>query len=179
VPALNGPAGYGAVTKTLHWLTVLALVVQFAVGYGLDTVSEWVSGTDDSDADEAGVFVHGWIGVGILALATVRLIWRRATPLPPWSDRLTATDRRLESLLEKVLYVLLFAIPLSGLALLFLSGEERDVAEDVEWQPPYEVVDSGVLLAAHVAGHLLLYLTVAVHVGLALRRRTVGRMLGS
>ena len=179
MPALNGPAGYGAVTKTLHWLTVLALITQFAVCYGLETVSEWVSGTDDSDADEAGVFVHGWIGGGILVLASVRLIWRWTTPLPPWSERLTASNRRLESLLEKVLYVLLFAIPLSGLGLLFLSGEERDVAEDVEWQPPYELVDSGLLLAAHITGHLLFYVTVAIHIGIAVRRRTLTRMLTS
>ena len=177
MPALNGPTGYGVVTKTLHWLTVLALIVQFTVGYGMETVSEWVSGTDDSDADEAGVFVHGAIGGGILVLASVRLIWRLATPLPPWSERLTTTDRRIESLLEKVLYVLLFAIPLSGLALLYLSGEERDVAEDVEWQPPYELLDGDLLLAAHVAGHLCFYAVLLLHVGLAVRRRTLTRIL--
>ncbi|MDX3645931.1 hypothetical protein, partial [Streptomyces sp. MB09-02B] len=32
----NGPHGYGTVTKTLHWVVFVALVVQFAVGYLLD-----------------------------------------------------------------------------------------------------------------------------------------------
>jgi cytochrome b561 len=32
----NGGHGYGVVTKALHWLTVLALLGQFAVGYAMD-----------------------------------------------------------------------------------------------------------------------------------------------
>ena len=30
------PTGYGTVAKGLHWLTVLALVCQFTIGYLLD-----------------------------------------------------------------------------------------------------------------------------------------------
>lgn len=176
MPLRNGPAGYGLVTKTLHWLTVAALVAQFAIGYGIDMVSAWVTGTDDSDSDEAAVFVHGWLGGAILVLVLLRLTWRFGTPLPPWSERLTERDRRLEALTEWALYLALFVIPISGFALLFLSGEERDVAEDREWQPPYDVVGDDTALAAHIGGHVLFFVALAVHVGLALHRRTLGRM---
>lgn len=173
----NGPAGYGLVAKTLHWLTVVAVTVQFAIGYRIDELSAWVAGTDDSDADEAAVFVHAALGVIILALAVIRLSWRRATGLPPWAEQLSERDRRLASLIERVLYFSLFWIPLSGLTLLFLSGEERDIAENNEWQPPYDLVGDDVVLIAHVAGHVVFYAAVVLHVGLALRRRTVTRML--
>lgn len=173
----NSPTGYGAVTKTLHWLTVVAVAAQFTIGYGLDAFSAWVAGTDDSDADEAGVFVHAGLGVAILLLAVIRLAWRSATPLPPWAEQYTERDRRVASLTERVLYLTLFWIPLSGVGLLFLSGEERDIAENDEWQPPYDIVSDDVALTAHVAGHVLFFATVIVHVGLALRRRTVTRML--
>ena len=33
VTARNGEHGYGWVTKSLHWLTVAALIAQFVVGY--------------------------------------------------------------------------------------------------------------------------------------------------
>ena len=36
VTARNGEHGYGWVTKTLHWLTVAALIAQFVVGYLMD-----------------------------------------------------------------------------------------------------------------------------------------------
>ena len=32
----NGAHGYGVVTKALHWLTVLAILGQFVVGYRMD-----------------------------------------------------------------------------------------------------------------------------------------------
>ena len=67
----------------LHWLTVLVLAVQFLAGYGMDAVSQWISGTDDSDADESAVFAHAWLGVAILVLAITRLMWRRTGRLPP------------------------------------------------------------------------------------------------
>lgn len=173
----NGPAGYGAVTKTLHWVTVVAVATQFVIGYRIDEFSAWVAGTDDSDADEAAVFVHAALGVVILALAVVRLGWRLATPLPPWAEQLSDGDRRVASATEKMLYLTLFWIPLSGIALLYLSGEERDVAENGEWRPPYDLIGDDFALSAHVAGHVLFFAAVLVHVGLALRRRTVSRML--
>ncbi|CUR54963.1 membrane hypothetical protein [metagenome] len=60
----NGDHGYGAVSKTLHWLTVLAFVGQFWVGYTLvnddeaarvdcDPAGEARSGGDTTDAEEA------------------------------------------------------------------------------------------------------------------------------
>ena len=172
---LNDERGYGIVTRTLHWLTVLALVGQVLLGYTLEEASEWVAG--ERDADEALVFVHAWWGVAIMVLATLRLAWRRATPLPPWSDRLSARDRVWQHRLEMALYALLYLVPGTGLALLLVSGAERETLDDPEWTPPLELVDDDLLVVLHVASHIALYLTVAVHVVLATRRRTVGRML--
>ncbi len=59
----NGDHGYGVVSKTLHWLTVLTIGAQFAVGYTMDAdgdaggaecdpPGEDRSGGDTSDAEE-------------------------------------------------------------------------------------------------------------------------------
>lgn len=59
----NGDHGYGAITKTLHWLTVLTIGGQFAVGYTMETdrdfreaecdpAGEDRSGGDTADAEE-------------------------------------------------------------------------------------------------------------------------------
>ncbi len=47
----NGPHGYGAVTKLLHWLTVLALAAQFAVGWAMDLDDEADRQDDLLDAE--------------------------------------------------------------------------------------------------------------------------------
>lgn len=46
----NGAHGYGAVTKTLHWLTVLTIAGQFAVGWTMETDRD----LREADCDPAG-----------------------------------------------------------------------------------------------------------------------------
>ncbi len=48
----NGPHGYGVVTKVLHWLTVLAIVAQFAVGRAMDLDGRTDRQEDLLDAEE-------------------------------------------------------------------------------------------------------------------------------
>lgn len=178
---------YGTVTKLLHWLTVVLLVAQFVLGYGMESFAEALYEEDSSGRGSGGdrvragddqlVFAHAWLGGAILALTVVRLVWRWTTRLPEWSDRLTQADRWLEAWSEKLLYVTLFVIPISGIALLYFSGEEREVANRSEWLPPFDVVPHGAMLVLHIVGHLIFYAFLTLHIFIALRRRTVTRML--
>lgn len=175
MPLRNGPHGYGVVTTTLHWATVLALVAQVAVGYAMDgddsgrgrgrgRSGESGRGRGRGGDDDRPLFdgsfdqldLHVVLGLAIIVLALLRIAWRRATPLPPWSDRLTARERRLVSATERVLLALLLVVPATGIAL---------------------VVGDDDLLPLHMAGHVALYLALAVHLGVVVRRRLVGRML--
>ncbi len=183
---LNGPHGYGGVTRFLHWLTVGLLLIQLVLGYTMEAVAEALfeedsSGGSGGDRVRAGddqlVFLHAGIGALILVLASVRLLWRLSTPLPPWSERLGPVARRVESWVERVLYATLFVIPLSGIGLLFFSGEERELENRREWFPPLDVVSDDLMLVLHVGGHLTFYAALLVHVGLAVRSRTLSRML--
>jgi cytochrome b561 len=187
MPLVSTEQGYGSITKLLHWLTVLLLLAQFVLGYGMESFAESLFEEDSSghghggDRTRAGddqlVFVHAWLGGAILGLALIRLLWRWATPLPEWSERLTPANRVIEAWTEKVLYVTLFVIPLSGIGLLFFSGEERELENRREWQPPFDAVPDDLMLGAHIAGHLVFYAALLVHVALAVRRRTLTRML--
>jgi cytochrome b561 len=174
----NGPHGYGAVTKTLHWLTVSALVAQVVVGYTMDADdSGHGRGRGRGRSGESGrgrgrggedddltlldgpldlVDLHVLLGVAIIVLALVRILWRATTPLPPWDERLTSGERRLVAATEKTLLALLLLVPATGIALV-AGGDD--------------------LLPLHVAGHVALYAAVALHVGVVVRRRLVGRML--
>lgn len=165
----NDEAGYGAVTKLLHWLTVALLVAQVAVGYLIDDSGHGRgrgrgegSGRGrgrggELDLDEATVRVHIALGLLILTLAVVRLLWRLAAPLPAWSERLNDRDRVLQHRIEQLLLLMLFVAPATGLALVVSKDDD--------------------LLPLHVASHVLLYVAVAAHVGLSLRRGTLRRML--
>ena len=184
---VNDQQGYGIVTRFLHWLTFALLVIQLVLGYGMESFAEsWFeedssgrgSGGDRVRAgDDQLVFAHAWIGGAILALASLRLVWRWATPLPDWSERLSVRDRRIEHWVERVLYATLFVIPITGIGLLYFSGEERELEDRREWLPPFDVVGDDLMLGLHIIGHLAFYVALLVHVGLAIRRRTLTRML--
>jgi cytochrome b561 len=98
--------------------------------------------------------VHVLLGLLVLALAVVRIGWRRSTPLPPWAEHLSVGERRLEGLLEKALLALLVVVPASGL-LLVMAG--------TDWLP------------VHVVAQLAFLGAIAGHVGLVLRHTVVRR----
>jgi len=63
-------------------------------------------------------------GASVLLLALLRLAWRMATPLPPWAPTLTHFERRYEHRVEQVLYVLMLAIPISGVLAAMADGKD-------------------------------------------------------
>ena len=171
-------AAYRPAAKLLHWLTVLTLAAQFAVGYLMDADDSGHGrgrgrgrGGDDGgrgrgrggesggylDDPDTLVKVHVALGLTILVLAVARLLWRRAAGLPPWAEQLTATQRRLATWTERTLLTTLFVIPLSGLALVVSADDD--------------------LLWLHVAGHVVFALALAAHLALVVRRGLLPRML--
>jgi cytochrome b561 len=154
-----------------------AIVVQFVIGYAMERfddllempVDRWLGGEEENL-----LLFHGFLGVVILSMAVVRLVFRLTAGLPPWAPTLTSTERRIAHWTEVVLYVLMFAIPLTGLALLFFSGEDWDVWGR-EWEAPYELADDDLLLAGHISTHVIFAVAFAAHLALVLKHQFVNR----
>jgi cytochrome b561 len=169
---------YGATSRWLHWLTVGALATQFSIGYVMEADDSGRGrgrgrgrgegsghgrgrgrgGDDDSLLGDGWnlVTTHVSLGLLILLLAVLRVVWRHASGLPPWAERLSEGDRRLVILTERTLLALLFVVPVTGLAL---------VLGDDDWLP------------LHVTAHIAFFAALACHVGIVLRRGLVPRML--
>jgi cytochrome b561 len=98
--------------------------------------------------------VHVLLGLLVLVLAASRVVWRRATSLPPWAEGLSAGERTLEHWTEKALLLLLFVIPLSGLSLVLVSYD---------------------LLPLHIAAHIGFFAVIATHLGLVLKHQLIDR----
>lgn len=176
----NDASGYGAVTKTLHWVTVAALVAQLVVGYlldddggqgrgrgrgrggesgrgrgrGGDSDGDGLSGLLDGDVDVL-LAVHVTLGVTILAVTLFRLAWRRLTPLPPWAPGLSAGERRLAHGTELALYASPLVMPATGIVLLLSDDDD--------------------LLWLHVTSHVVFFTALALHLGLVLKHLLVDR----
>ncbi|MDA3915165.1 cytochrome b [Oleiagrimonas sp.] len=106
MPLRNNAKHWGAVQQAFHWLIVLLILAQGTIGLVMVNLPK-----------KPSVFaiynLHKSIGLTILALAVLRIAWRLFDgrpphlPMPDW-------QRRVASLTHGALYVLLFAVPLSG-----------------------------------------------------------------
>jgi cytochrome b561 len=98
-------------TKTaisLHWLIALLIVAAF----GLGLVMTDIPGLTPTKLKYYSW--HKWLGVTVFALACARLLWRRlnAPPAPPAT--MPAWQVKAADAVHVLLYILLFAVPLSG-----------------------------------------------------------------
>ena len=98
---------YGAPAVALHW--VMALLILGNLGFGLYLVDLPLS-----PAKLRYFSWHKWVGVTVFALAAARLAWRLGHPPPPLPRSLAGWETRLARIGHGLLYVLFFAVPLSG-----------------------------------------------------------------
>lgn len=97
---------YTGTAITLHWLMALALIANFALG---------VTMSDLQLSPQKLQFYswHKWTGITLLGLVTLRFIWRAFANRPPLLPA-AKWQRRIAKLTHFLLYVLMFAIPISG-----------------------------------------------------------------
>lgn len=173
----DDPVRYHLIARILHWGMLSAIGAQFVIGYGIDRnddLAEWAFERWLPGQDDLLVLLHVALGAAILLLAIVRLAWRSLAGLPPWAPGLSTRERRIAHRIEQLLYATMFLIPVTGLGLVLLSGEDWDLGRG-EWVAPVELLDDDLLLAAHVATHLVFFAALAVHVGLVLKHQLIDR----
>ncbi|MEM8572596.1 MAG: cytochrome b [Pseudomonadota bacterium] len=106
---MNTTESWGWLARLLHWS--IAGVILFQLGMGI-YMTEFVS---DLFRQFELVQVHKSWGFVAFALACVRLVWRAANRTSPAMPPGTPTWQEwVSSISHKLLYLLMFALPLSG-----------------------------------------------------------------
>ena len=113
---LKNPADrWGTVSQSLHWLIVIGIVAMAWLGLTM-------TGLANTPYKVRLYTLHKSIGLTILALVVLRLLWRWYAGAPRELTGQPRWQRRAAVLTHGGLYVLLFAIPLSGWLLNSASG---------------------------------------------------------
>jgi len=159
---------WGSLSQFLHWLIVALIALQAALG--LTGMMLPLS------LEKLSVLArHKSIGITILGLATVRLLWRWLNPTPPLPSNLKAYERFLAHFTHAALYVLLFAMPLTG----WIMSSARGFP--VSWFNLYQLPDLvpksdtiyEAMVTTHAALAIALAVTVALHIAGALKHHFV------
>lgn len=168
---------YDAVAVVLHWAMALGIFALIGVGLAMK----------HADLPKMRVFqlfqLHKSIGVVILLLAVLRLAWRLTHRAPPLPETMPALERKAAHAGHVLLYLFLFALPLSGWA--YASSSPLNIPTVlfglVSWPHiPFlaDLPDKASIAAAfklvHDYGAYAFIAVLAIHIGAALRHAFKG-----
>ncbi len=164
----NSLQRWGSFAQLLHWVIVALIALQVTLALIADDLPLGMKKL-------AMLARHKSVGITILGLAAIRLIWRWTNPTPALPETLKPYERVLAHVTHAALYLLLFAMPLSG----WLMSSARGFP--VSWfglvQLPDLVPKSKPLYEALLQTHDLLALAlgavVLLHVAAALKHHYV------
>jgi cytochrome b561 len=121
----------------LHGLTGLLIFIMFAIGWYMADLPKDVAKTATLDLFDLGIYkmqfaeaitprtfyfnLHKSLGITVLALIIVRVYVRISKGYPVFPSTMKAWEVKLADLVHKGLYVLMVAVPLSGLVMAVYS----------------------------------------------------------
>jgi cytochrome b561 len=165
----NSSARWGAVSQSLHWLIALLIFTQIALGLTMKAFLR------PGPTFFAIIGIHKSIGITILALVVIRLLWRLMNPVPGLPATLEPYERVLALFTHAALYVILFAMPLSG----WIGSSAGGHA--VRWFNLFPVPNlvgksrplAGIMGTTHEVLAICLVLVLTLHIAAALRHHFV------
>ncbi len=98
---------YGATAQALHWIVAGLIVTQYVL-------AKMAAHLPLGARKLALLAEHKSFGMTVLILAVIRLAWRLKNPPPPLPTDTHHVERLLARVAHVSLYVLLFAMPVSG-----------------------------------------------------------------
>lgn len=120
--------GYSGLQIGVHWLIVAMVAVQLLVAEGM---SEMVEAAEEhevvSATTSALAAVHYWLGIGILLVMFVRLLMRFSMGTPEHAGRDNALLNTAAATVHWLLYIVLIAVPISGLIAYYGIAEIGDI----------------------------------------------------
>jgi cytochrome b561 len=162
-------AGYGLITRLIHWFMAAAIPAMFVLGLWMVTLNYY------SPYYQSAPDLHRSVGILLLILLVLRFAWRLANARPDDAD-LSPLERFAAPIVHWGFYVLLFALMVSGY--LISSADGRAVAVFDWFSVPSIVENKGLEEPAGEVHEILAYLTIALmvlHAAAALKHHFLDR----
>ena len=172
---------YTKMAKFLHWLIAIGIFAMFALGWYMTDLPKEAPKQMAYDLFDWGIYtwqaseeitprsfyfnLHKSIGVTIFALILFRILWRVSHKPPALLATYKAWERKLAAGAHHTLYLLMVALPLSGIVmavaskygikwfgLAFIGGLDNKPLREA-FKEVHEIV--GIVILAVVAVHIL------------------------
>jgi cytochrome b561 len=175
---------YTKTAKALHWLIAIGIFFMFALGWFMADLPKEAPKQVAYDILDLGIYtwnlseevsprtfyfnLHKSIGVTIFALILIRVLWRFTHKPPALLSSYKAMERKLASGVHHLLYLLMVALPLSGVLMAinskygikwfgmdFLGGSDNKPMREL-FKETHEIIGIIILLVIilHILGAL-------------------------
>ena len=144
---------HDTLTQALHWVSLLAVVSAAATGWIMEDLAKGAAKTQV-------VNLHASFGVLIIGLTLLRLLWRGGAPAVeplrrPWWLYVAAKT------MQVALYVLLVALPLTGILMMAAKGRSFEMF-GLFTVPPLLTLDRGLVHSIEEAHEVMVNLLIGL-----------------
>jgi cytochrome b561 len=147
---------YGLISKVLHWLSAILLLIQIPLGFYLV----------DLDFDEERLTfenIHIIIGLTIFYLVIVRLVKNIINPTPKLNNSIFKGQKFLAKINHLLLYVTILSITISGILKKLYNGESLIIIfKKIKIEDNFEL--SEIFYDVHVFSNYVMIALIALHV---------------
>ena len=153
---INTLSEYGLLSKVLHWLSALILVIQIPLGFYL---------VDLDFGEERITFenVHVTLGLIIFYLVIIRLINNTLNPTPKLNPSIFIGQKYIAKLNHILLYVAILSITVSGILKKLFNGETLVIFfKEIEIKDNFELADQ--FYNIHIYSNYLIIALISVHI---------------
>ena len=152
----NTVSEYGFISKALHWLSALILIIQIPLGFYL---------VDLDFGEERITFenIHVILGLIIFYLVIIRLINNTLNPTPKLNPSIFIGQKYIAKLNHILLYVAILSITVSGILKKLFNGETLVIFfKEIEIKDNFELADQ--FYNIHIYSNYLIIALISVHV---------------
>jgi len=147
---------YGVISKILHWVSALLLLIQIPIGFYLV----------DLDFGEQKINIeniHIIIGLSIFYLVILRLFIKIINPTPKLEPSIFKGQKFLAKLNHILLYVTILSITISGIFKKLFNGETLVILfKEIKIQDNFELADQ--FYEIHILSNYFMIALIAIHV---------------
>jgi cytochrome b561 len=165
----NSEAQYGWLGQCFHWLVAALVFTQYVLGNAAGAAGE----VDQPLTQLALLARHKSVGITVLFLATLRLSWRFISPPPTLPGVMPRWQIVVSKLTHALIYVLIFALPISGWLMSSASSYSVSVFgwfELPDFVAPSEPLKQRLQDLHHLLASIL-FVTVLIHLAAALKHQ--------
>ena len=147
---------YGLISKLLHWVSAILLLLQIPLGFYLVDLD---FGLERIDVEN----IHIIIGMSIFYLVILRLLTKTINPTPKLNPSIFKGQKFLAKLNHILLYVTILSITISGILKKLFNGETLVIFyKKFRIQDNFELAE--LFYDIHVYSNYLLIILISTHI---------------